>query len=191
MHNNIALSVGAKCPVVLVLLYLTVAFDTVDHAVPLSRLSHYVGFWGTALKWFTSYLTNRSFSVMISDLSSSSASLSCGVPQGSIPGPILFSLYILPLGSFIAKHNRSFHCYADDLQIYLPMRPSGSDSQRSVFDCIAHIKQWLAQNFLHLNEDKTDCIVFGDTVMSGLVHCLQSSDLLFRTWGCLFFKDIF
>ncbi len=49
VDNNIALSVGAKCPVVLVLLYLTVAFDTVDHAVPLSRLSHYVGFWAPHL----------------------------------------------------------------------------------------------------------------------------------------------
>uniref|UniRef100_A0A671US34 Reverse transcriptase domain-containing protein n=1 Tax=Sparus aurata TaxID=8175 RepID=A0A671US34_SPAAU len=105
VHNDIALSVDAKCPVVLVLLDLTAAFDTVDHSVLLSRLNNYVGIHGTELKWFTSYLSSRTFSVMVGDLSSSSAPLSCGVPQGSILGPILFSLYMLPLGSIIARHN--------------------------------------------------------------------------------------
>jgi len=88
-----------------VLLDVTAAFDTVDHAVLLSHLEQYVGIHGTALKWFMSYLSNRTFSMMIGDLSSSCASLSCGVPQGSILGPILFSLYMLPLGSIIARHN--------------------------------------------------------------------------------------
>ena len=164
MHNDIALSVDAKCPVVLVMLDLTAAFDTVDHAVLLSRQKNYVGIHGTALKWFTSYLSSRTFSVMVADLSSSSAPLSCGVPQGSILGPILFSLYMLPLGSIIARHNLSFHCYADDLQIYLPVKPNSNSAQCSLFDCIADIKKWLAQNFLNLNDEKTECIVFGDTV---------------------------
>ena len=164
VHNDIALSVDAKCPVVLVLLDLTAAFDTVDHAVLLSRLKNYVGIHGTALKWFTSYLSSRTFSVMVADLSSPSAPLSCGVPQGSILGPILFSLYMLPLGSIIARHNLSFHCYADDLQIYLPVKPNSNSAQCSLFDCIADIKQWLAHNFLDLNYEKTECIVFGDTV---------------------------
>ncbi len=124
MHNDIVLSVDAGNPAVLVLLDLTAAFYTVDHAVLVSRLEQYVGICGTALQWFMSYLSNRSFSVMIGDLCSSYASLPCGMPQGSILGPILFSLYILPLGSIIKKHNRSFYFYADDLQIYLPLRPN-------------------------------------------------------------------
>lgn len=108
VHNDIALAVDAKSPVVLLLLDLTAAFDTVDHSVLLSRLSNYIGIQATVLKWFTSYLSGRTFSVMVGDLSSSSASLSCGVPQGSILGPILFSMYMLPLGSIIARHNLSF-----------------------------------------------------------------------------------
>lgn len=84
VHNDIALSVDAGNPAVLVLLDLTAAFDTVDHAILVSRLEQYAGILGTALQWFRSYLANRSFSVMIGDLCSSQASLSCRVPQGSI-----------------------------------------------------------------------------------------------------------
>ena len=150
MRNDIALSVDAKCPVVFVLLDLTAAFDMVDHSVLLSHLSNYVGVHGTVLKWITSYLSSRTFSVMVGDLSSSSSPLSCGVPQGSVIGPILFSLYMLPLGSIIARHILSFHCYADDLQIYLSVKPNSNSSQSSLFDRIADTKQRLAQHFLHL-----------------------------------------
>ena len=71
MHNDIALSVDAWNPAVLVLLDLTAAFDTVDHAILVSHLKQYAGIRGTALQWFTSYLANASFSVMIGDLCSS------------------------------------------------------------------------------------------------------------------------
>lgn len=81
---------------------------------------------------------------MIGDLHSSHASLPCGVPQGSILGSILFSLYLLSLGSIITKHNLSFHFYADDLQIYLPMKPNESTAFNKLLDCISDVKQWLA-----------------------------------------------
>lgn len=126
-------------------------------------------FWKDSEGWFRSYLANRSFSVMIGDLCSSQASLSCGVPQGSILGPILFSLYMLPLGSIIKKHNLSFHFYADDLQLYLPMRPNENTALTKLLDCIADVKQWLALNFLHLNDSKTECILFATPSMSNVL----------------------
>lgn len=108
VHSDIALSVDAVKPAVLMLLDLTAAFDTMDHAVLQSHLDHCVGSRGTMLKWFRSYLANRNFSKMTGDLSSSHAPLFSGVPQGSILGLILFSLDVLPSGAIIIKHNVSF-----------------------------------------------------------------------------------
>ncbi|KAI2645342.1 hypothetical protein H4Q32_028855 [Labeo rohita] len=164
VHNDILGALDCKSSVVLVLLDLTAAFDTVDHAVLISRLQHIVGLQGMVLRWFSSYLTNRTFSVMLNDFFSSPAPLLSGVPQGSILGPILFSLYMLPLGQLISNYNVRFHFYADDLQIYLPMVLSNRSALDPLHNCIRNIRQWLSQNFLHLNEGKTDGMIFGKQI---------------------------
>uniref|UniRef100_A0A8C1S4M0 Reverse transcriptase domain-containing protein n=1 Tax=Cyprinus carpio TaxID=7962 RepID=A0A8C1S4M0_CYPCA len=73
---------------------------------------------------------------------------------------------MLPLGAIINKHNLSFHCYADDLQIYLPLKSNDSVTLNSLQNCINRIKLWLSRNFVTLNEDKTECIVFNTRCMS-------------------------
>uniref|UniRef100_A0A3B3SDN5 Reverse transcriptase domain-containing protein n=1 Tax=Paramormyrops kingsleyae TaxID=1676925 RepID=A0A3B3SDN5_9TELE len=108
-----------------------------------------------------SVVFDRSFSVHLGEFFSSTAPLSCGVPQGSILGPMLFSLYLLPLGNIFRKHNIPFHCYADDVQIYLPVKTNDNTSFLSLFNCLRDLKRWLNQNFLCLNENKTEIIVFG------------------------------
>ncbi|GAA6093889.1 uncharacterized protein LOC116685831, partial [Tachysurus ichikawai] len=160
VHNDILGALDGKSSVVLVLLDLTAAFDTVDHAILISRLQHVVGLQGAVLNWFSSYLTNRTFSVMLNNYSSSDAPLSSGVPQGSILGPTLFSLYMLPLGQLISNHDVQFNFYADDLQIYLPVILSNRSALDPLHNCLQDIKQWLSQNFLHLNEEKTEYILF-------------------------------
>uniref|UniRef100_A0A3B4FFR0 Reverse transcriptase domain-containing protein n=1 Tax=Pundamilia nyererei TaxID=303518 RepID=A0A3B4FFR0_9CICH len=89
------------------------------------------------------------------------APLKYGVPQGSILGPALFALYLLPLGSIFSKYSISFHCFADDLQIYLPLK-SGSDQPQLLLRCLDDVKQWLSLNFLQLNENKTEVVIFGN-----------------------------
>uniref|UniRef100_A0A3B3WL78 Reverse transcriptase domain-containing protein n=1 Tax=Poecilia mexicana TaxID=48701 RepID=A0A3B3WL78_9TELE len=161
VFNDVFIACDSGHHVVLILLDLTAAFDTVDHDILISRLQHIVGIGGTVLKWFRSYLEERTFSVNVRGSDSSVASMSYGVPQGSIVGPLLFSLYLLPLGSILRKHGISFHCYADDCQIYLPIKQQDVHSIKHLLACLGDIKAWLALNFLNFNENKTEVMVFG------------------------------
>uniref|UniRef100_A0A8C6LQF4 Reverse transcriptase domain-containing protein n=1 Tax=Nothobranchius furzeri TaxID=105023 RepID=A0A8C6LQF4_NOTFU len=158
--NDIYLSLDQGTSVLLLLLDLTAAFDTVDHAILLDRLERWVGIKGSALDWFRSYLQNRTFCVKLGDVFSSWEGLRWGVPQGSILGPLLFAIYLLPLGSIFRKHGLSFHLYADDCQIYSPLCQEKGHSIQSFVSCVNEVKSWLMSNYLHLNEGKTELIVF-------------------------------
>src|SRR6218665_3753176 len=87
---------------------------TIDHNILLQRLSSWFGVSGTALLWFKSYLSTRSFSVKACSHSSQPLPLSCGVPQGSVLGPLLFILYTTPLSHLIKSSSVDHHLYADD-----------------------------------------------------------------------------
>uniref|UniRef100_A0A3Q2ZS88 Reverse transcriptase domain-containing protein n=1 Tax=Kryptolebias marmoratus TaxID=37003 RepID=A0A3Q2ZS88_KRYMA len=163
VFNDIFLATDSGDCVVLVLLDLSAAFDTVDHRILFSRLEQWVGIGHIALDWFKSYLAKRTFCVCLDGHRSSSVPLSCGVPQGSVLGPLLFLLYLLPLGSIFRKYGIAFHCYADDTQIYVPLRKADSTSFRSLFLCLEDLKAWMALNFLKLNEDKTEVVFFGSS----------------------------
>ena len=96
---------------------------------------------------------------------SSPVALSFGVPQGSVLGPILFTLYTSPVGSICTKHDINYHMYADDQQIYLSFKPSKAGDKESCIRrlemCISEIREWMIVNKLKLNDDKTEFIVFG------------------------------
>jgi hypothetical protein len=145
----------------LLLLDLSAAFDTVNHEILLNRLKCVFGIDDVALKWFRSYLSNRTQSVVIDDARSDPMPLLTGVPQGSVLGPLLFSLYMKPLGELISRHKINYHFYADDSQLYLSFsNDQAQNALSSMNDCIADIREWMSRNFLLLNDSKTEFLIF-------------------------------
>jgi len=108
----------------LVLLDLSAAFDTVDHSSLFRRLELTIGLCGPVLLWFQSYLRGRSQYIRREIYGSSSVQLVCGVPQGSVLGPILFIMYTGDLIALLERHGLCPHLYADDMQIYGSCPPS-------------------------------------------------------------------
>ncbi|MDW1542860.1 reverse transcriptase family protein [Vibrio sp. YT-17] len=183
---------------VLVLLDLSAAFDTIDHQILLQRLDHLIGLKGSALSWFKSYLSDRFQFVHVHNESSLRTKVCFGVPQGSVLGPILFTLYMLPLGNIIRNHSVNFHCYANDTQLYLSMKPEESNQFTKLHNCLKDIKTWMSTNFLMLNSDKTEVIVLGpkqlrDSLSDDIVSldgiALASSTTV-RNLGVTFDQDL-
>jgi hypothetical protein len=158
--NDLLLATDSGKVSLLTLLDLSAAFDTIDHSILLSRLYNCFGISDTVLSWFTSYLSNRSQSVLVNGVQSPSVELVFGVPQGSVLGPVLFTLYTSPLSHIINAHRLKHHFYADDSQL------QDSDTPDNILtilthtsDCYEDIKNWMTTNKLKLNDDKTEAML--------------------------------
>ena len=97
--------------------------DTIDHPIHVHHLHTDFGFSDTVLQWFSSYLTDRTHYVSLSNHCSAFALVHSGVPQGSVLGPILFTMYIKPLSAIIDSHSIIHHSFTDDLQIQMSAPP--------------------------------------------------------------------
>ena len=160
ISNDLLLSADNKNVSILVLLDLSAAFDTIDHCILIDRLKDCFGLDGTVLNWLKSYLTERKQCVKINSSFSSELPLLFGVPQGSVLGPLLYTLYTAPLGFIIKSHNLNYHFYADDSQLYLSIKPSNvNDLVFSLEKCILEVKDWMEKNKLKLNEEKTEVVL--------------------------------
>ena len=149
----------------LVLLNLSAAFDMVDHQILIDRLTSMFCISGCALTLIRSYLTGRSHRVKIGESKSDPVSLHYGVPQGSVLGPILFTLYTHPLGHIFKAHGLMYHLYADDSQLYLSFIPITLCAQsmclETIKNCIEDVRRWVTLNMLKLNDNKTELIILG------------------------------
>ena len=132
------------------------AFDTVDHSILLEKLQWY-GIRGIPLAWFTDYLANRKQCVTYSGIKSSVSSITCGVPQGSILGPLLFLVYINDL-STVAQESFPL-LFADDTSLYYKGK-NLNDIAHVINKELSSISDWLAANKLSLNVDKTNYVIF-------------------------------
>ena len=143
----------------LVLMDMCKAFDSISHYILLSTLRN-LGLSPSALEWFNSYLKGRYQHVRIEDIVSQSLPLDCGVPQGSILGPVLFTVYINDLLS-VREHCQTA-CYVDDSKLYLKFKTSKlSDAISAVNSDLREICRWCFQNTLLMNPDKTKLLGIG------------------------------
>ena len=161
--QNDILNMAKGSVTALTLLDLSAAFDTIDHTILMDRLNVYYGLSELALGWFKSYLSGRTHSIKVGSTLSHPAALHYGVPQGSVLGPILFSLYTNPIGSIIHSHSSiNYHFYADDTQLYITLSPENfSHSIQKLKNCLNDIQNFMFANKLKLNPDKTEFILLG------------------------------
>ena len=142
----------------MILIDLQKAFDTIDHEILLQKMN-YLGFSDPTIKWFESYLSNRIFKVNVGDEYSGPGDLSCGVPQGSILGPLLFLLYVNDMPQSVSC---DLLLYADDSCLVFTGKDIDKIETQLNKDFIS-ICDWFIDNKLsiHFGEDKTKSIVFG------------------------------
>ena len=133
------------------------AFDTIDHEILLSKMP-LLGFSENSIKWFRSYLSNRTFHVSLNSYMSSAGKIICGVPQGSILGPLLFLLYINDMPQAVES---DLFLYADDSGLALQHKDINIMNQQLNKD-FHNLCLWFIDNKLsiHFGEDKTKCILF-------------------------------
>ena len=174
VKNNIINAINNNEVVCIVLLDLSAAFDMISPQILLNRLKYHlrVDGTGTLLNWLESYLTGRCEKVALEGeegikATSNNMNLTPGVPQGLILGPILFTLYVSPIGDICGKHQITFHSYADDTQNYLGFKPQNDPTTNCdtclsyLENCNSDIRSWMKSNLSKLNDDKTEFLVLG------------------------------
>ena len=146
----------------LVLLDLSAAFDTVDHPIMLQVLHDRFCVEDAALKWFESYLSDRTQTYMVKDQQSRPRTVDCSVPQGSVLGPQKFNAYTEDLANLIDDHLLDHHMYADDTQLIEYTTASNiPNAIMKLQNCVESIHEWCRSRRLQLNPAKTELIWFG------------------------------
>jgi hypothetical protein len=164
--DDVYTGVGRRRSTLLVSLDLSSAFDTIDKHTLVTRLRESFGIDGSALAWIDSYLSDRSQHVGIGSSRSPSTTCDHGVPQGSVLGPVLFSLYIAPVAHLIESFGVKQHQYADDTQLYFALDHDRPSDTHSLSLCTKALCRWFLLNGLSLNANKSEAILLGTPASS-------------------------
>ena len=160
VSNDLFLSLNKGNITVLALFDFSSAFDTIDHPILVHRLHTDFGFTDAVHQWFSSYLTDRTHYVSLSNHCSAFAPGHSGVPQGSVLGPMLFTMYIKPLSAIIESHSIIHHSFADDLQLQMSAPPDRiSELLHSMQSSIRDVKARATANMIRLNDNKTELML--------------------------------
>ena len=151
------------------------AFDTVNHNVLMSKLSNF-NLSANTLAWISSYLSNRTQCVKIKNVCSSNLKCTMGVPQGSVLGPLLFSLYINDLPQYC--HGVEVQLYADDTVLYTHAK-SAQLAAEKLASALDGVVEWLDQSCLTLNVSKTKGMFFSKTKLHtpGVNICIKGEQI--------------
>ena len=162
IQNDHLISVDRKKVVLTLLLDMSAAFDQVDHSMLIDQMRS-IGIEGTALKWLESYISNRTHTVRIGSHNSHRTLIESGIPQGCVLGPVVFSIYTMPLDAIFRKYQLQYHIYADDAQLYVDLSEvrdgETADAVCRVERCIEEARLWMSDHNLLLNENKTEAII--------------------------------
>ena len=176
--DNIFHAADSGKSTLLVSLDLSAAFDTIEHSTLLQRLIYSFGVTGTALSWIKCYLTDRNQSVCIGQYSSPVVPCSVGVPQGSVLGPLLFSIYTSSIAAVAQSHGVLQQQYADDTQLYIALTSSDPSCElAAIQSCLTSLQVWFYTNGMALNPDKSHAILFGTAQRAQSFSGLQSIDV--------------
>ena len=119
VQHDIANAMDTNQAALLVLLDTSAAFDIIDANILIDTLHNRLGVKGTPLKWFRSYLSDRCFALKVGNNQSAVHKLKYSIPQGSVLGPFIFTVYYAAIEAILKKHGIKYHKYADDIQINL------------------------------------------------------------------------
>jgi hypothetical protein len=159
--NDLITAVDTGKPSILLSLDISAAFDILDHTRLLQRATKLFRLNDNVINWLKSYLKDRTSFVSLGNCQSDTVCCATGVPQDSVLGSLLFSIFTTPVGRLISGFNISYHQYADDTQLYTSVDSTSSVDIARLSSCAEAVTKWHLENCLLLNPSKTELLVTG------------------------------